>query len=104
MKIKMTMSLTWRENVHQHTPTVKRRFLLVTAAVWREPQLTVMISHDGETSNRAGNAWIDMNTSSSFSPSCGSSVGDVLAFRHGAPVQYSQCCSSYYVLQLQSLH
>lgn len=58
-------------------------FLLVTAAVWREPQLTAMISHDGETSSRAGNAWIDMNTSSScFPPSCGSSVDD-------APVQYS---------------
>uniref|UniRef100_A0A3B4V064 Titin n=1 Tax=Seriola dumerili TaxID=41447 RepID=A0A3B4V064_SERDU len=47
--------------------------LLVTAAVWREPQLTVLISHDGVTSSRAGNAWIDMNTSSCFSPSCGSS-------------------------------
>uniref|UniRef100_A0A3Q3X4X6 Titin n=1 Tax=Mola mola TaxID=94237 RepID=A0A3Q3X4X6_MOLML len=37
----------------------------------------------------AGNAWIDMKTSSHF-PSCGSSVRDGLVFWHGAPVQHIQ--------------
>lgn len=89
----MTMALTCQETAYEHTQTVKLHFLLVTAAVWREPQLTVMISHDGETSSRAGNAWIDMKTSSCFSPSCGSSVVDVPAFWHGAPVKHSQLVS-----------
>lgn len=85
----MTMTLTCQENLHKYSVIVRRGFLLVTAAVWRQPQLTVLISHDGVISSRAGNAWIDMNTSSCFSPSCGSSAGGVLASWHGAPVQYS---------------
>ena len=64
--------------------------LLVTAAVWREPQLTVLISQEGVTSSRAGKAWIDMNTSSCLSPSCGSSPLFTSASWHKAPVQYSQ--------------
>lgn len=54
--------------------------LLVTAAVWRDPQLTAVTSHDGETSSRAGNAWIDMKTSSFSSPPSGSEVEEVPAF------------------------
>lgn len=42
------------------------------AAVWRDPQLTLLISAASDTSTRAGNAWIEMNTSlvpsSSFPP------------------------------------
>lgn len=61
--------------------------LLVTAAVWRDPQLTVMTSHDGETSSRAGNAWIDMNTSSFSSPPPGSAVEVVPAFQNGQRIR-----------------
>lgn len=84
------------KKTHPHTLTVKRHFLLVTAAVCREPQLTVRISHDGETSSRAGKAWIDMNTSPCSS--CGSPGGGVLVFGHGAPVQNSQCCTPHHTV------
>lgn len=53
--------------------------LLVTAAVWRDPQLTVTTSHDVETSSSAGKAWIDMNTSSFSSPPSASEVEDAPA-------------------------
>lgn len=92
------MALTCKEKGYEHTPTVKWHFLLVTAAVWREPQLTAIISHDGETSSRAGNAWIDMNTSPCFSPSCGSSAVDGLAFWHCAPVKHSTVHTIYHYL------
>lgn len=61
--------------------------LLVTAAVWRDPQLTVMTSHDGETSSRAGNAWIDMNTSSFSSPPSGSAAEEVPTFWNGQRIR-----------------
>lgn len=67
------MTLTFHENVH-----VKRDGLLVTAAVCREPQLTVLTSHGGVISRRAGNAWMDMNTSLSLPSSGRSSHEDLL--------------------------
>lgn len=61
------------------TIVVSKNALLVTAAVWRDPQLTVETSHDVETSSSAGNAWIDMNTSSFSSSPSASAVEDAPA-------------------------
>ena len=63
-------------------------FLLVTAAVWRDPQLTMLMSHDSVMSSRPGKAWIDMNTSTLFSPSSVSTHVDVLAPTHQLNVNY----------------
>lgn len=84
------MTLACQE-MQYYTPIAKRDSLLVTAAVWREPQQTVLISHGGVTSSRAGKAWIDMNTSSRLSVSFNSLSGDLLSSWHDAPVQHSQC-------------
>lgn len=64
------------------TIVMGKNTLLVTAAVWRDPQLTVTTSHDVETSSSAGNAWIDMNTSSFSSPPSASTVEDAPAGEH----------------------
>lgn len=61
--------------------------LLVTAAVCREPQLTLLISHDGDTSRRAGNAWMDMNTSDAAACSDGSSHNGGLVSGDGSVQQ-----------------